>query len=85
MWDFVSRPGMEPVPPALEAWNLNHWTTREIPNLQLHSFNFTVDSIKFSTEMIMSLVNKDSFIAQKKKKKERYDFTPIGIVIIKRQ
>ena len=31
MWDFVSRPGMEPVPPALEAWNLNHWTTREIP------------------------------------------------------
>ena len=29
MWDFVSRPGMEPVPPALEAWNLNHWTTRK--------------------------------------------------------
>ena len=33
MWDFVSRPGMEPMPPALEAWNLNHWTTREIPEL----------------------------------------------------
>ena len=35
-------------------------------NLQLSSFNFTVDSIKFSTEMIMSFVNKDSFIAQNK-------------------
>ena len=24
-------PGIEPMPPAVEAWNLNHWTTREIP------------------------------------------------------
>ena len=23
--------GMEPVPPALEARSLNHWTTREVP------------------------------------------------------
>ena len=25
------RPGIEPTPPALEAWSLNHWTSREVP------------------------------------------------------
>ena len=28
---LVPRPGIEPMPPALEAWSLNHWTTREVP------------------------------------------------------
>ena len=28
---LVSRPGIEPVPPALAARNLNHWTAREVP------------------------------------------------------
>ena len=23
------RPGIEPVPPAVEAWSPNHWTARE--------------------------------------------------------
>ena len=27
----VPRLGMEPMPPAVEAWSLNHWTTREVP------------------------------------------------------
>ena len=27
IWDFSSPAGMEPVPPALEAQSLNHWTT----------------------------------------------------------
>ena len=27
---LVPRPGMEPVPPALEAQSLGHWTAREI-------------------------------------------------------
>ena len=27
----VLQPGIEPVPPALEAQSLNHWTTREVP------------------------------------------------------
>ena len=26
---LVPRPGIEPAPPALEAWSLNHWTSRE--------------------------------------------------------
>ena len=27
---LVTQPGMEPVPPALEAQRLNHWTAREV-------------------------------------------------------
>ena len=30
MWDLVPRPGVEPGPPALGAWRLTHWTTREV-------------------------------------------------------
>ena len=29
----LPRPGMEPVPLALGAQSLNHWTTREVPLL----------------------------------------------------
>ena len=29
----VPRPGIEPMPLALEAWNLNHWMAREVPEL----------------------------------------------------
>ena len=28
---FVPHPGMGPRPPTVEAWSLNHWTTREAP------------------------------------------------------
>ena len=28
---FVPRTEIEPVPPAVEARSLNHWTTREVP------------------------------------------------------
>ena len=28
---LVPRPGIEHIPPALEAQNLNHWATREVP------------------------------------------------------
>ena len=30
-WDLVPRAGIEPRPPALGAWSLNHWSTREVP------------------------------------------------------
>ena len=30
---LVPQPGIEPVPPAGEAWHLNHWTSREVYNL----------------------------------------------------
>ena len=29
---LVPWPGMEPTPPAVEAWSLNHWTAREVPH-----------------------------------------------------
>ena len=29
---LVPQPGIEPVPPAVEVWSLNHWTAREIPD-----------------------------------------------------
>ena len=32
---LVSRPGIEPVPPAVEAWSPNHWTTKEFPLLDI--------------------------------------------------
>ena len=32
---LVPRPRIEPVPPALGAWSLNHWTTREVPQQHL--------------------------------------------------
>ena len=28
---LVSQPGIEPVPPAVEAWRFNHWTDRGVP------------------------------------------------------
>ena len=31
MWDLVPWPGIKPGPPALGAWSLSHWTTREVP------------------------------------------------------
>ena len=34
MWDLVPCPGIEPGPPALEAWSLSHQTTREVPTLE---------------------------------------------------
>ena len=32
---LVPRPGIEPVPPAVEGWSLNHWTAREVLNFVL--------------------------------------------------
>ena len=31
MWILVPGPGIEPAPPALEAWSVNQWTAREVP------------------------------------------------------
>ena len=30
---LVPWPGIEPVPPALEAWSPSHWTAREFPTI----------------------------------------------------
>ena len=31
MWDLGPRPGIDPRYPTLGAWNLSHWTAREVP------------------------------------------------------
>ena len=31
---LVPWPGIKPVPPAMEAQSLNHWTDREVPLMQ---------------------------------------------------
>ena len=31
LWGLLSRPGIEPGPPALRAQCLSHWTSREVP------------------------------------------------------
>ena len=35
MWDLVPGPGIEPLPSALGAQRLSHWTTRESPEHSL--------------------------------------------------
>ena len=30
-WVLAPRPGIKPMPPALGAQSLNHWTAREVP------------------------------------------------------
>ena len=30
---LVPQPGIEPAPPAVKAWSLNHWTSREVPDM----------------------------------------------------
>ena len=34
MWHLIPWPGILPRPPALGAWSLSHWTTREDPQTQ---------------------------------------------------
>ena len=31
---LVPRPGIDPSPPALQAWSLNHWLTRKVPRAE---------------------------------------------------
>ena len=38
---LVPRPGIEPTPPALEAWSPNHWMVREVPG----DFLFEIRSV----------------------------------------
>ena len=33
---LVPWQGIEPVSPALEAWSLNHWTAREVPDWEFY-------------------------------------------------
>ena len=45
MWDLSSPTRDQPVPPAVEAQSLNHWTARKVPKIYLH-FPFLKLNIK---------------------------------------
>ena len=59
LWDLVSRAGIEPRPPALEAWTLSHWTTREVPivsfDVQLKQFFWLCHSAKMLSSSTVDL------------------------------
>ena len=46
-WNLIPRPGVESVPPAVEARSLNQWTARDVP-LTEHSSFFLFYFIFFS-------------------------------------
>ena len=39
---LVSRPGIEPTPPAVEALSLNRWTAKGVPILAFFKFNLDI-------------------------------------------
>ena len=42
MWDLVPWPKTKPRPPAVGAWSLSWWTTREVPKIFFKIFNFSL-------------------------------------------
>ena len=32
---LIPQLGIEPTPPAMETWSLNHWTAREVPSISV--------------------------------------------------
>ena len=52
---LVPLPRIEPAPHAVEAWSLNHWTTREVPQYTDSRLKQTSDQI--SAPPIISWVN----------------------------
>ena len=35
-WILVPQPGFESMPPAVDVWDLNHWTVMKIPSVFLY-------------------------------------------------
>ena len=49
MWDLVPWPKTKPRPPAVGAWSLSWWTTREVPKIFFKIFNF---SLSFDSHLL---------------------------------
>ena len=59
---LVSWPGIKPLPPAVELWNLNHWTAREVPYCLLetsrcHRFFFVLKIMFINTVLCKRILN----------------------------
>ena len=55
---LVPWPGIKPVPPAMEAQSLNHWTTREVPNLSVLISNMvTIHKYNLLSKSTVEILN----------------------------
>ena len=56
---LVPRTGAEPMPPSAEVWGLNHWTTREFPQVPVfdHKVLCSQRSSALSVDLIHILLN----------------------------
>ena len=54
---LVPQPGIELMPPALEAWSLNHWTAREVPK----DFNLKTTFLNILHSKLETLISPISF------------------------
>ena len=57
---LVPLAGMEPMPPTLEVWSFNHWTTREVPTDILKKYSepdFLGKEGKYDTNCILLLTS----------------------------
>ena len=43
---LVPCAGIEPMPPAVEAWSLNHWTAREVPIVTFFKWSIIYKNIE---------------------------------------
>ena len=58
---LVPRPGIEPLPPAVEAWSPNHWITREVPlqDILKHSWIQVIHHLSLCPTLDCKLVFRD--------------------------
>ena len=63
MWDLSLQPGMELIPPALEAQSLNQWITREVPRSPIHFELIFVYSVRWESNFILLHVDVHFFPA----------------------
>ena len=78
---FVPQPGMEPLPPAVEAQSLNQWTARKVPFF--FSF-FFFNVYKFYTMCMLSQflkMEKNQIMSWGKKFIKTNDFPPILVFV----
>ena len=47
--------GMEPSPPAVQAWSPNHWSIREVPTSYFSFAAFNILSLSLTFDYLMSL------------------------------
>ena len=52
---LVPWPGIEPMAPAVEAWSLNHWITREVPRARIYYLREAGSLARIKIQMLAGL------------------------------